>query len=299
MNNRSDPGRFSRVRIGRLAIAALVLGMAGMIWVPRQAELINARRTMDMAESENADLVDRISSLTPAVESARRELAEASSNRNARITAAVRVQQQLVKLDPDSQWAEPPVHWPNWGPASPYVWLSKKTIPNLPVTLFGEDGTLRSELGAVLDIGSAKMNALNQTLQQLTKDYRALQFSHVERVETPASGPGGDTTLTVSTPPLIQEGAGFKQQFEAALRSELGAGRADLILQTDSQWLDRSFDQGYEAGTNTITLVRHPSGSYDLTIKQPHGMMSTAGQPDQLRYSIPNHFLPLVSDFLR
>src|SRR5437763_353838 len=75
-------------------------------------------------------------------------------------------------------------------------------------------------------------------------EHRAMQVPHSDRTDEHLRGIAGDgTKMTIRINPMPEEGARLKQEFEAALRNELGEQRADLVMKLSEGWLDSQFSR--------------------------------------------------------
>jgi len=201
----------------------------------------------------------------------------------------------LDEAQPGSRWAEPPAVWPDWNPASPYVWIRKETIPHLPVEPFGSEGTLRPEVASVLGVNEAQQDALNRTLSRLMTEYHSIEASQAERTDKHLDGIVGDgPKVTVQIQPSA-DSQRFKDQFQAALTESLGEQRSQLLSQTAEFWMNSEFGIGAEP--KTISVIRHPDGSYNISVRSGSNWMSVGG-PSTLESYVPAHLMPLFSDVL-
>ena len=92
------------------------------------------------------------------------------------------------------------------------------------------------------------------------------------------------------------QGEILKREFEETLRSFLGQQRAELVLKRAAGWLESQFAV---AGTEpkTISVGRHPNGTYNLSIQTGNSWFSTGGFGELNQY-LPEYLLPLFSDGL-
>ncbi len=93
--------------------------------------------------------------------------------------------------------------------------------------------------------------------------------------------------------PLPEEGARLAQEFEAALRQGIGGERAGILLQVGKGWLDSKFSR-HGSEPRTISAVRHPNGTYNISIRSAGGSMSVGGIM-QLDEYVPAYLLPMFA----
>jgi hypothetical protein len=171
-------------------------------------------------------------------------------------------------------------------------------LPKLRVRAFTENGELRGEVAEVLTASEPQLNSLNTTLPRLLAEYRALEVSNAERIDESLPGlEGGDQKVTVRFKPMPEEGARLKQRFEAALQSELGGQRADLVMKLSQGWLYEQFNR-FGNEPKTISVSRHPNGTYDIHIESGNGSSFVGSTAKIYDDYIPAHLRPLFSDVL-
>ncbi len=282
------------------AALVLLIVLAGLgVWMVQQARLNRLRSALAQTHSQQLRLGERTDALMAELGSAHAELLAAKASRTRADADVAALEQQLAKIDPEIRWALPPTTLPDWNAESPYVWLRKDMLPRLPVSVFTDTGEINSEVALVLTADAKQQQRLNATLARLLSDYRALETAQAHRTEDHLPGIAGQDGLktTVQVDPMPEQGAQVRKQFESALRDELGRQRADLLLQTGEAWLESEFSS---SGTEpkTISVIRHPNGSYNISIKSGGSWLSTGGPAQVVTNQIPARFLPLFSDVL-
>ena len=147
-------------------------------------------------------------------------------------------------------------------------------------------------------VTDSQQRALNSRLPRLLAEYRAFEVARAERMVEPLSGTEADVaTVTVRINPIPDEGARLKEEFEAALRNELGEQRAGLLMRLSTGWLSSQFNR-FGAEPRTISVTRHPNGTYDIRTRSANGS-SFVGPTLKIHDDyIPPHLLPLFSDVL-
>lgn len=277
----------------------LILLAALSVWIPQQRRLAQARIALTDAKAQRVKFDQRIATATAALESVRRELRARQSNRAETQAAVAKAEEELARVDPESLWLAPPLALPDWNAASPYVWLRKDLLPDLDVSAFTDNGELRGEVATVLAASETQLNALNTALLRLLADYRAVEVANAERIEESLPGINGDDSkVTVQFKPMPEEGERMKQRFEAALRSELGEQRANLLMRLSEGWFHDQFSF-FAAKPPTITVSRHPNGKYDISIKSGDNKSFIGPTTiDEIRDNIPLHLRLLFSDVL-
>jgi hypothetical protein len=283
-------------RPSKSALVVLIAALASGLWVPHQIKLVHARRWIVEAEARLNALRDRIAAASDSLESAQRELRAAIDRHDQTLAAVAKAERSLAARDPEARWTAPPASLPEWNADSPYIWLRKEMVPRLPVSPFTEDGGLRAEVGYVLVVDPVAQRNLNQQLKQLLGDYRALEIANAQPTEDHLPGIAGQPgeKLTIRVRPQPEEGARVKQQFEAALVDALGAQRAELLTKAGESWLGSEFAQ-FGAEPKIISVIRHPGGSFNISIKTGNNWMSTGGPASAIKNLIPSHFWPMFS----
>jgi len=285
------------MRVRKTTLILLVLLAALALWIPQRHRLAQVRLALAEAEARRARLDGRIAAATAALESTRRQLHEQYVNHAATVAATAKVEQELARVDPGSQWVVPPSASPDWNAGSPYVWLRKEILPYLAVKVFTDDGELRPEVASVLTANAQQQRALNTAPPRLLAEYRALEVANAERTDEHLPGIAGEgPKMTIRINPMPEEGARLKQEFEAALRNELGEQRADLLMKLSEGWLDSQFSR-FGQVPKTISVIRHPDGTFNVSIQSGHSSTSVGGVPG-IENHIPPHLLPLFSDVL-
>ena len=284
-------------RFGKLALVMLILMGAAAVWIPRQRDLQQSRIALANAKARRAELEEHVVTAATALESARRELRGQKAGGRELQDAVAKAGRELAKVDPESRWVTPPVTLPDWNGDSPYLWLRKEMLPKLPVEVFTETGALREEVGSILTLDQNQRATLNATLSRLLAEYRTLEAAKAERTDEHLPGIAGQEgdKISVRVQPLPEEGKRLKQEFETALRTELGVQRADLVIQAGDNWLDSQFSQ-FGAEPKTISLIHNPGGSYNISIQSGRSWFSTGGPWQIINRHIPAHLRPLFSE---
>ena len=291
------PVNFSAMRVRKTTLVLLVLLAAFAVWIPQRHRLAQARLALVEAEMHRVKLDDRIAAATAALEFTRRQLHEEHARRAETLAAVAKVERELARVDPESQWVAPPASSPDWNAESPYVWLRKDMLPKLGVKVFTDNGGLRPEIASVLTASHEQQRALNTALPRLLAEYRALEVANAERTDEHLTGIEGEgPKVTIRIKPMPEEGAQLKQQFEAALRDELGAQRSELLMQLSESWLNQQLNH-FGAEPTTISAMRDPNGRYSISIKSGGSWWTHRGVP-RIDDHIPPHLLPLFSDIL-
>jgi len=284
------------MRTRKTTLIVLILLAALTVWIPRQRKLAQARLAVAEADAQLIKLSERIEAATAALESVRREWRAQRANRAETQAAVAKAEQELEGVDTESRWVAPPSALPDWEAESPYVWLRKETLPGLEVSAFTDNGELRGEIATVLTATESQRRALNVALPRLLAEYRALEMANAERIDEPLPAMGDDgAKVTVRINPMAEEGARLKQEFKAALRSELGEQRAELLMQLSAVWLDSQFNR-FGAEPRTISVTRHPNGTYDISSRSANGSSFVGSTPKIYDEYIPAHLLPLFND---
>ncbi|MDB6017250.1 MAG: hypothetical protein JWR19_1739 [Pedosphaera sp.] len=279
-------------------LIALVLLAALGVGIPQQMKLNQELRALAEARGERIDLDARVAAATAALAGVREELRAEKGSRKQVMGAVAEAEQAMVKVSPESRWAVAPANLPDWNAESPYVWLRKEMLPKLPVEVFTKNGELQPEVAMVLAASGSQQGALNAKLTRLLGDFHELQVAKAQRIDEHPPGIAGEEGIkvTVRVEPLREEGGRLKQEFEAALSDELGAQRADMLTQTAESWLDSQFSQ-FGMEPMIISMIRHPDGSLNVSIKSGGSSMFTSGRRS-IEQNIPAHLLPMFAEVL-
>jgi hypothetical protein len=281
----------------KTTLVLLVLLATLAMWIPQQTRLAQARLAVEEAEAQRVKLEERTATATIALESSREDLRAQVVRRAETLAAAAKAEQELARVDPESRWVAPPALLPDWGAESPYLWLRKDMLRILPVHVFTQSGELLGDVASVLDASQEQQRALNTALPRLLAEYRSLEVANAERTDEHLPGIEGDgPKVTVRIKPMPEEGARLKQQFETALRNELGEQRSDLVMKLSEGWLNEQLNH-FGAEPTTISAIRHPNGTYSISMKSG-GNWWTHGGVSRMQDHIPPHLLPLFSDVL-
>lgn len=283
--------------MNKLTLIALVFLVALVVWIPRQLSLQLSRQTLAGARSRMTELEQRLAAADAMLASARDKLRQEGLARDRVLAAVASAELALRQVDPDRQWIAPPPILPEWNPESPYVWIRKEIAPRLPIEAFSKDATLHPGVAMVLAIDSSAERRLNGELRRILRSYQEQELANAELVDEPLPGIGirDGPTVTVRVQPLPEEGAGVKQEFEAALRSELGEQRAELLWQSAKSWLDSQFSH-FGTEPKVISAVRHPNGTHNIAFKTGDNWLSVGGVLSLEEY-VPGHLLPLFSNW--
>jgi hypothetical protein len=282
----------------KTTLILLILFAALAVWLPLQSKLARARLAVADAETQRARIEDRIAAAMAALHSIRTELHFQRETRVEAVAAVAKAEEDLARVDPESRWVAPPSALPDWGVESPHVWLRKETLPGLEVGALTDDGELRTDVAAVFTVTESQQRALNAALPRVLAEYRALEVASAERIDEPVPGIGEDIArVTLRINPMPEEGARLKEQFKAALQNELGEQRAELLLQFSAGWLSLQFNR-FGAEPRTISVTRHPNGTYDISSRSANGSSFVGSTPKIHDDYIPAHLLPLFGDVL-
>ena len=103
--------------------------------------------------------------------------------------------------------------------------------------------------------------------------------------------------MTIRVRPLPQEGLRVKQEFATALRDALGEQRAALLMQSGEPWMEEQFGGSGAEPTKIISVIRHPGGSCNISVKSGYSRMSVGGPEPKVRDHIPPHLRHLFGGF--
>lgn len=278
------------MRTHRLLILLTVIGLGIALWIIGQRQLQARRSALNGQAAEVTRLRDLASAEQVEVDRLRREL---DSERQLALEATARgaaLAARPSEPGPDAQWNAPPSTLPDWNPTSPYVWIQKSLLPEIPVQPFEDTGLLQSGLGPILALDPQRERALNETLSRLVADARALEAASAllssEHLSGIADQPGEKLTLQV--PGQSAAARQLRSQVESALRTELGESRSELVLHWGKAWLEEQFER---SAASTYSVVRHPDATYGIRIETGSSGMSVGGSDAFINY-IPHHLRP-------
>lgn len=278
--------RTSRKQIVLAAVlAVLALELRHRALVGRaEARILGRLEATKALEAKGAELARESNAAK-----ARAELAAKS-----RTEARAAVQEglrRLAKEAPDSLWTEPPAELPDWNPDSPFVWLRKDILKTLPLSTFNDRGDFDSELAEILALAPAESSALGAKVSAMVADYRAGEQARAKLTTNHLPGIENGEKVTIEVPALEEaERKQLEARFKSALDTHLGPQRAEIVGDRAASWVaDRFADFGKE--TKTISVVRHPDGSYNVSTRWGSSWMSVGGRL-KLEDQVPAHLLP-------
>ncbi len=205
------------------------------------------------------------------------------------------LEKDLAAIDPESRWAMPPLAEREWDPKSPYVWLRKELLPSFPVNPFDDQGHLRPEIAAVLTVDPAQVRALDVAVGRMVAENERREVARARTTDEhlPGVNQHGGPKVTLRIDPDPDGDAQMRQEFLAKLQGALGTQRAALLEQTAGSWLDSKTAAPGKI-PKTFSVVRHPNGSFNISIQSGSMSMSSGGD-HSLRNDIPPHLLPFFS----
>ena len=297
---------FSRKRI----LLPLILLLALLVGISRQQRIASAQRRLEQTRDQWANLTNRMALAVLADESARQTLREQKVSRDAMLSSVAEVEDEMSKVSPESLFLTPPAQLPDWNTNSPYVWARKDIISKLREGApFNGDGSVDQSAAPILGIRVEELTAMNDKLTRLMAEYRKLESATAERTDAhlhPIAEE--DRAITVEMKPFPEEGLRLKEAFEAALLETMGEQRARLILTIDDGRIDNEFGQDTEVVDGKsrpvkrkISLVRHPNGNFDVTVKTANNWLSTTipkENPEGLQQYIPSNLNPFFAELL-
>lgn len=279
----------------RLIFLALLLVVLGGCWWQRGRLLERSRRANAGLQAEAMTLQEQLTAARQQLEGLKASLATQQNSRQDAAAQAAHLLRQATPTDPGDRWTAPPEHLPAWLPDSPYVWLRKDILPSFPIQPFERNGALNPGAGSILVATPEQVSSLNRKLTGLIRAYQDFEVARAEPTDEHPPGIRGakGEKLTIRVPPLPEEAARLKQEFEATLRTGLGEQRADLLLRAAGNWLDSQFSTD---GTlpKTYSVVRHPDGSFNISTSTGGSSMSVGG-PRSFEDYIPAHLQPLFA----
>ncbi|MDX1953154.1 MAG: hypothetical protein SFY81_13315 [Verrucomicrobiota bacterium] len=277
------------------AIFTFVLLAAGLWMILHQysrvtrsrAELKKMTAEISALESEGSRLRVEINSLQ---EELRRESIAAEFARAAESNAKV----EFVAMSSESQWAEPPEALPEWNPASPFVWVSKGILAQIPMEPFSKNGELNRGVAEVLGINSETRRELDQFMAAELERFRNLELTNVflSTNHLPGVNEIEGRKMTIELRPPVEAGAQFSERLTALMASKLGPQRAGILMEQGKQWFAKSVST-FEP--KVISVGWHPNKGYRFAIKGA-GTWKSFGGLSGLQGHLPDHLLPFFAD---
>jgi hypothetical protein len=274
-----------------LTSTAVALAIA---WVPGALRLRALRREMAEVSQTLAETQREVTDAEGRLAQRRRQVATSAEQRDQLLASAALTEKALAQSDPESRWASPPGGEQRWNPESPYVWLNKEALKNLPLSplIFDGDGELGDRIAGILGVDDATYSRLNQKLSAIVKDYRTASVGNVKTLtELPPDIANVDgEKLAIEVVPQPKENGRYQEAFTAAIRENLGPERSELILSIAGQWLTSEFNLS-DGNPTTIGVVRHADGSYKISTRTGGSFLQLDGARTLVDY-IPAHLLP-------
>lgn len=240
----------------------------------QRAEVQRMRHELEMATVEKEVVQSRIEQIQAELKSAE-SAPKPTGSSDPRAAHARSTQSGLV--DP---WINPPDTLPDWNPASPYIWLSKESLAELPIQPFAYHGKLDGTLAEILGIDAELAEELHSRCSDIFRRREALETELAV-----ASFPGPSTNrmhLEVQFPANVA--AELQGAFEGTFRQYLGTRRAELILALGRSWIDEQFSP-----TKSVTVTLLPGDKYEISSSFGGVFRSFGGVPS-LDGHMPPHF---------
>lgn len=292
--------------MNRFAPSFLVLLAALAFWIPGRWDLLKARHALSDSKTRLADLQSGIAADQFALASALRERETQYRARSEAAVAVARAQRELAKIDPESQWANPPASLADWNPASPYFWVPKEFLPKLGLDVvietnldihskvFTPNGGLTGEMASILAMDEQTCRAVNGQLERALADFHSLQIANVQQSDDSLGRTADSPVVTVKVEAMAEEGARLCDQITQILQQNLGPQRTSMVTNVGQWWFNRSDISGQ--GPITVTVMRHPDGKY-MVKSFSSGFFDKIPAGDAPRY-IPDYLLPFFADIL-
>jgi hypothetical protein len=279
------------MRHPRIIIIVTIFGCALLSGVAIQRRIRAARLRIDETQAQLAALSTQTDALKNGLESRQSQLQTEIAARDSALESVTKENRQLAAIDPDSPWAEPPARLPDWNVDSPYVWLQKDALTQLPITPFSKNADLAAGLASALAFEEKDRRQLSQTLRDILQQYQSLETAGAQFTTNhlPDIMNATGRKATIILQPVPEEAARLKNEFAATIKSAMGEKRGELVAQLAEPWLHEnlSLDQ---TQPKTISAVRHPNGTLNITIKSASNWMSVGG-PTRLEDYVPSHLL--------
>jgi len=288
--------------MNRKLIISIVLVTGLLLWLPKVHSVRASTAALRQTEQQASQLRSHIMEVTSALKTARAKLAAQEQTRVKLVATIAGTERELEKANPESRWALPPTTWPEWNAQSPYVWVTKDVVPQIPVAAFDKDGTLVPGAAMILALSDADRRSLDAKLAKILSDYRELEIKAAKVVTNHLSNiawADGDK-ITIQIKSIRQQALQAMQDYQATLRADLGAQRGDLVIQQSISWFVENFSDS-EDDPKTISLARRPDGSFSIATSSKGSSMSTGfpkDQPERIETYVPPHLMRFFEPLL-
>lgn len=209
---------------------------------------------------------------------------------------------------PAHSWRTPPPILPSWEPDSPYVWMEKGALHQLPLTPLEGGGRIQPGFAEILGMSAAQKAAVESALQKALQQHFTNEMLHA-RVETQpptpptrtdASGvatqdiaPASLESIEVVIPALGAGVSALVRGFEDVVQTELGLQRKQLFLASAQSWLDEEFSYRGE-NEKRYSARRLPDGAFEVSSVRGPISLSHGGVRN-LHQAFPAHLVPLFA----
>lgn len=286
-------------------ILPCILLAAAALWISRHQQINATERAIEKMRSEAVTLTKDLEATRLEVSTLEQELQEQTAARQELTRAVAKVEKELSRVSPESQWSSLPSQLPEWNAESPYVWVRKEVMKEVSAEPFGDDGALLPQTAPLLALDSEELGELNEKLTRILGQYQQIESTNVVLSDEHLGGVGPigkGKAITVCWEPS-DEGPRLMAAYEEALRSALGDQRTELLLAVDWGALPSKFGMKSDktSSKKKITLVRHPNGNFNVAVDQGYSSMSTSvskGDGDRLENYIPQHVRHLFAELL-
>lgn len=283
--------RRRRLPVSFLVAMVLAIGLAGGWWHLRGDRIQVKRHALAALQHRLNSATARSDSARRMAEDLRNELFALREKRLRTLVEVKRVTEQFAAPAVSDPWAELPSGENKWLPQSPYVWLSKATLQTLSSQPFTRRGELRPEYAEALAISEPQRRRVGEALQRVMKELEELQVAYAERSVSPPSAEGESEKITVRIPPMPEHADRLQAQVEAALESELGVQRKELLLNLSRHVIDSKL-KSFGTTEENISVKRTKYGTFQ--IKWANGSMVSG--PTRLDDNVPAHLLPFFAE---
>lgn len=206
-------------------------------------------------------------------------------------------------------WRTPPATLPAWEPESPYVWMEKSALKQLPLVALTSGGHISPEFAEILGMNSNQIARIESALENILQRHFSNELAHAKVQIQPASTPLAEGAPAASEGSLVQEVRSIEvvipalgteasellQNFESTVEQELGAQRRQLLFASAQSWLDEEFSYRGE-NEKRYTVTRLPGEMFE--VGSVRGPISLWHSVRQLELAVPPHLLELFRPML-
>ena len=165
----------------------------------------------------------------------------------------------------------------NWNSPGDYVFVSKKSLPEISTSAIGDDAKLTEAVCVALAITPGERAAIEAEAQRIQSGYTSWLKTHVKREE-----PSGDVLAKYVLTPDPQFSEACSNAFTTVVSSTLGAERSELFYQYVWNWMGSvGLFNAAPAYTSTSMTIRRSGKYLMMDLQQARSSMTCGLTPYQ------------------